>query len=103
MKFAKNQFISSFFKVRNDIMQKVTIGMLYLSFFLIPLCIYLAKLKIRRIKNPEINNSYCIISLYMLKLMILTLGYSFIQNIIFAVLIIFEIQIEFLNFAWSLL
>ena len=37
-----------------------------LSIVLLPICIYYSKYKIHKIKDPKINNSYCVISVYIL-------------------------------------
>ena len=52
-----------------------------------PVLIFLTKKKINLIKDSKINNSYCVISLYMLYTMMVGLGCTIIMSIVNLVLI----------------
>ena len=59
---------------------------LFLTLPVLPLLNYLARRKIEKIKDPKINNSYCVISLYILKAIEILSVWVLLFNIIILIL-----------------
>ena len=69
--------------------QPYFIGFMILMFFLLPGIVILSLKKIRKIKNPRTNNSYCVISLYMLYATIFSAIMNFISNAVILFLYVY--------------
>ena len=92
-------FLDSFFKFhdinneqdenKNDILQvKIYNLFLALSFFIIPFCIHKTNEKMKKIKDPDLNNSYCVISIAILINLKYSLWYLMLLNILMVALIV---------------
>ena len=88
---SNGQHIEIFFSL---IEEKVYTACLALSFFLIPFCICRVQEKIRMVKDPKINNSYCVISEAMLNLIQYSLWYLLMLDALFLVLIVFDAKLD---------
>ena len=77
--------------------QKIYNAFLVASLLITPFCICKIKDQIRKIKDPEINNSYCAISVSILNLVYFSLWYLLFLNIIFLNLIMFNVELTHHN------
>ena len=95
-----NNFLSSLYQERSsnyfdETSQYIYYGFLVLSFLIIPNIICWTKnVKIKKILNPDINGSYCVISIYMLNVLVYSLGFLMVQNIVMSIMIIRNEPIE---------
>ena len=69
----ENKFLSSFFKITDETYSLVFISFLGSTMIIIPKCIHGSFKKLNTLKDSNMNNSYSIISEYMLKCMIFSL------------------------------
>ena len=78
------------FRIKNDFDQKIFLSFFILSFGAMPICFYLMRLKIKKIRDPEINNTYCVFSIIMLYIMQFVYVYLWFTNFILACLLFFD-------------
>ena len=67
--------------------------MMVLSLFVMPILICFTKKKIGNIKDPKINNSYCVISLYMLYIMIFAQAWALFNSLVTLAFILADYEI----------
>ena len=89
-----NQFLIKLFNLVEADSQITYLVFFGLSFILIPVCFWQAHKKQKRIMDPNNNNSYCVISIYMLMILKFSLVLQFLLNIVIMVLFIYEKEIE---------
>ena len=68
-----NKFLSSFFHINNETYVPIFLTFLGSSIVIIPNCIHGSIKKLKYLKDSENNNSYCVISEYMLIFIIASL------------------------------
>ena len=71
----ENKFLSSFFRITDETYALVFIACLISTMIIIPKCIHSSFKKLNSLKDSELNNSYSVISDYMLKCMIFSLAF----------------------------
>ena len=75
------------FRIKNEFDQKIFLSFFILSFNAMPICFYLMRLKIKKIRDPEMNNTYCVFSIIMLYIMQFVYVYLWFTNFILACLL----------------
>lgn len=102
-----NPFLANFYKhgereFTHD-HEQVYNAFLAMSFLIIPFCIIRTNRKIKTIIDPEINNSYCVISVAMLIVLKYSLWLLLISNILMLILLIKEFEIEIYSLTYKIL
>ena len=92
--FQRNITLMSYFKLSSQTQQNICFVFLFLSLIVLPLMIRLTIKKIKKTKDPSINNSYCVISIAMLRIIMMSYVILWLVNVTIIILSIFEINLE---------